>query len=239
MKKFFITLLCVAAALQVSHSFAQEIDYNYIIPPASLEELTIEEKLVKLAWNNNPVSSINENNIEIAKHNLNIVNVSWLENIRVTGNVNEFVINPGSDLFNRAQFFPLYNISASINLDEFVTNPQRSKIAKLEYQNELETNNQQKLFIRAEVLRRYHEYKLQNQILEIQTEKTENALNNFNLVEEQFLDGETTLEIYNAAYNNHKNEQISLQRSQYNLDLAIVALEEIVGINIEEILSEN
>ena len=223
--------------LSFKSSFSQNIDYNYIIIPEGAQDLTVEERLVQLAWKNNPVSNINNNNIQIAKHNLTLAQTSWLDNIVITGNVNEFVISPESDEFNRAQFFPLYNIGARISLGELIINPQKAKIARVEYENEMERLNQQKLFIRAEVLRRYNAYTSSQAIMEIQSEKTENALNTFNLVEEQFLNGNSPVETYNAAYNNYKNEQIELERLENDVRIAKVNLEELIGVDVETIIN--
>lgn len=217
--------------------FGQNIDFNTIILPEGIENITIEEKLVQLAWKNNPISHVSNNNLQIAKHNINLAGASWINNIRLTGNVNEFVIDPGSDQFNRAQFFPLYNISASFALGDFISNPQNVKIAKLEYQNELENINQQKLLIRAEVLRRFYEYQTTKKILDLESELTENALNTFSLIEEQFLNGETSIEKYNEAYKAHKSQQITLENIKNQLKNVEINIEELIGIDLESLLN--
>ena len=190
--------------ISISNSFAQDINYDQIILPENAIDISIEERLVQLAWKNNPINNIQQSNIEYARRNIKLAEASWLDNIRITGNINEFVINPSSDEFNRAQFFPLYNVSASIPLGIFISNPQRVKLSRIQHDIEQQNLNQQKLQIRARVLRNYENYLLNRELLAIQTEITENVYNTFALIEDKFKNGETTIEDYNQAFKNYK-----------------------------------
>lgn len=219
-------------------SEAQEIDYDLVILPENATDLTIEEELVRLAWKNNPIKSLSQNSIEAARRGVNLAEASWLENIRVTGNVNEFVINPSRDVADRAQFFPLYNVSASIPLGIFFTNPQYIKLSKIEYQNQLINLNQQKLLLRSKVLSLYEEYKLNAKINSLNSEILENAYNSFILVEENFKNGETSLENYNQAYETYKRQQINKLNAEKDLEISIISLEEIIGVDLEFILDQ-
>ena len=235
----FLIIVIILSLASIKVLKAQDVNYNSIIVPVNAQNLTIEEKLVQIAWKNNPINKISDNNLEIAKRNISLSQVSWLENIRITANVNEFVINPASDIGNRAQFFPLYNFSATVSLGEFISNPQETKLAKIEYDNFKQNINQQKLYVRAETLRRYNDFLYYSKLLNIQVEKTDNAFNNFSLIEEQFLGGESSLELYNSAFSNYKNEQMQLENSKYNLKVSKLTLEEFIGINIEDFLQSN
>jgi outer membrane protein TolC len=129
--------------------FCQDINYDRIILPNNAENINLKERLVQLAWQNNPINKIQNNNVNIAKRNIKLERYGWLGNIRITANINEFVINPARDEFNRAQFFPLYNIGASIPLNIFLSNPQEIISAKLLHENEKYSLNQLKLETRS------------------------------------------------------------------------------------------
>jgi len=123
---------------------AQTTDYNTIILPKFSEELPIEEKLVILAWDNNPENNILKNESEIAKYDYQIQKTSWLDNINLSGNLNQFIIQPSTDPLNRSAFFPLYNIGASISLGIFFSQPKAVQIKKLLHLNSLENINAKK-----------------------------------------------------------------------------------------------
>ena len=108
--------------------------------------------------------------MNIADYTVKQSHASWLENVRITGNLNEFTINKASDPFGRAAFFPKYNISASISLGTFFTTPytiKKSKEAKVIAQANV---NAQKLAVRNEVLKLYNEYLMRERIFKLQTQ---------------------------------------------------------------------
>src|SRR5690606_33252366 len=105
----------------------QNIDYNKIILPESSRASEFEEKLVQLAWRNHPSNEALRREVNIAGYNVKQNNASWLENIRITGNMNEFTINKASDPFGRAAFYPKYNFGASVSLGTFFTIPYNIK----------------------------------------------------------------------------------------------------------------
>src|SRR5688572_20209873 len=120
--KIVILLLVISAPL-----FAQNVDYNKIILPESSQSSEFEEKLVQIAWRNHPDNEALRREVNIAGYNVKQNNSAWLENIRVTGNMNEFTINKQADPFGRAAFYPKYNISASVSLGTFFSIPYNIK----------------------------------------------------------------------------------------------------------------
>src|SRR5688572_12211951 len=101
----------------------QNVDYNKIILPEGSQASEFEEKLVQLAWRNHPSNEALRREVNIASYDVRIANASWLENVRITANVNEFTLNKASDPFGRAAFYPRYNIGASITLGTFLVTP--------------------------------------------------------------------------------------------------------------------
>jgi len=215
---------------------AQKVDYNTIILPDNATNVSVEERLVRLAWQNNPENAILNNNIEIAERQVKLNSASWLNDIRISGNLNETVLNDlndNQDNGNINQFYPMYNVSASIPLGIFVTNPQRVKMAQLNYANQQQQVNQQKLRIRAMVLRSYQSFEVSRELLGNQTEITENAYNTYSLIEERFKSGEATLEEFNEAFNSYKNELAARMKASHNYEIAKINLEELLGVKLE------
>lgn len=234
-----IIVVVVCSGANYYDVWAQKVDYNKIILPSNAENISVEERLVQLAWENSPETAIINNQIEIAHRRLKLEKFSLLDAISLSGNINEFVINPTSDVQRmRADFYPLYNFNATISLGELFLNPQKQRLAQLQKNNEIESRNTYKLQLRAEVLVRYERYLLANDILSWQTELLENTYNTYLLEEENFKNGKTTLEDYNKSLTLYKNKQIDQREAEAELQEAKVALEKLIGVELESALGE-
>src|SRR5436190_18721624 len=98
-------------------TFAQtEVDYNTIILPTNASNLSFEEKLVQLAWRNDPNNSQVIKQSSVARYTLKQAQWTWLDYITVRGNLNEFTLNPSRDVNDRANFYPRYNFGIAITL---------------------------------------------------------------------------------------------------------------------------
>ena len=148
-----ILLLVISTPL-----LAQNVDYNKIILPEGSQGSEFEERLVQLAWRNHPSNEAVRREVNVASYDVKLSNASWLENIRITGNMNEFTINKAADPFGRAAFFPKYNIGASISLGTFLTTPYTIKKSKEILVISQANVNTQKLAVRNTVLKLYNEF---------------------------------------------------------------------------------
>lgn len=239
-KTFYLILFCSTALIMYPNiSWAQKIDYNHIILPDNALEIEVEEKLVQLAWRNNPSTIILNNNTQLAKLNVRRTELTWLDKVRISANVNEFVIDPARDIYNRSEFYPLYNVSVGVTLGDLFIKPNQTRAAKIEYNSEVESVNAQKLKLRAEVIRLYNNYLLNKELYTIRTEVAENMYNTFLLVEERFKKGEASINEYNSSYGMYKDEQARKAIAYNNLKLAIVNIEEIIGIPLDNVLMNN
>src|SRR5690606_9803060 len=181
----------------------QTVDYNKIILPESSQATDFEEKLVQLAWRNHPSNEALRREVNIAGYNVKQNNASWLENIRITGNMNEFTINKASDPFGRAAFYPKYNFGASVSLGTFFTIPYNIKKCKEMLIVAQANVNTQKLTVRNEVLKLYNEYLMRERIYKLQSQALLDNETSHKLEEQRFRRGEITFDIYSqslAAY---------------------------------------
>ena len=79
-------LLCA-----VADSLAQSVDYDMIIAPADTTgSEDMAEKLVRLAWQNNPGNEVLLREANIASLEVQKAKIAWLNNIVVSGNLNEY-----------------------------------------------------------------------------------------------------------------------------------------------------
>ncbi len=232
------TLIALFILLNLSALAQSSIDYNKIILPEGIDSTSIKEKLVQLAWKNSPQTGILENNLMIAEVKIKSAKLSWLDNIVASGNVNQFNIEPGSDAFNRSQFFPLYNFSVNIPLGIFSNVPQTTKIARYEKDNQKKLINESKLVLRAEILRRYETYLYYDSVYKIQIDLTDNMQNNYALIESKFKNGEATLEQFTNISNSYNQQLINQLNAKNNLEIAKINIEEMIGIDLELVIAQ-
>src|SRR5690606_15795439 len=118
MKKIIVLLFVT------THVLGQSVDYNKIILPDHVQSPDFAEKLVQLAWRNNPVNEMLRREIKRNDYQVKRNAGQWLDIFSVQGNLNEFTVE-GTD---RANFYPRYNIRAAISLGMFVTIPMTTKM---------------------------------------------------------------------------------------------------------------
>lgn len=229
MKKI-IFLLVISVPL-----FGQNVDYNKIILPYNTESPEFAEKLVQLAWRNHPTNEIYRREVNIADYEVKQSNVQWLENIRVTGNINEFVLNPERDIAGRAAFFPRYNVSASISLGQFFNIPYNTRKAKETLMIRQANVNAQKLAIRNQVMKAYNEYVLREKIYKIQSQLLLDNETSHKMIEQRFRTGETNFETYAASLSNFSSLSISHLDAEKNFRNAKLDLEQFIGMRLEDV----
>ena len=215
-------------------SFSQNVDYNTIIIPDGVEDISIEEKLVRLAWNNYPTNEIAKREVEKAKYNVTVAGSGWLNRITLQGNLNEFNIDPSANP-NPNNFFPRYNIGVNIPLGIFTETSRKVKIAKEDYKISQLNLNEQKLTLRAEVLKRYQNYLSAKELLKINTEAENDSYNSYLLIEEQFKSGEISVAQYMSTSKLYNDQRAVKTRSENLYQESVISLEEIIGIKLEDV----
>lgn len=228
--------ICLILLLSNQVVFSQTVDYNKIIMPSTAEGITLEERLVQIAWQNHPLNEMQKSSIRIAELDVKNNRWSWLDNIGVTGNLNEFNLDESRDIDNRSQFFPRYNVSARVSLGMFVSIPIQTKMSKERVIIEEHRLKDRKLEIRAEVLRRYNDYKMAQEAFKIQSEIIEDAQTTFAYYEEQFKNGEIPFERYSLQKTTFNQARLAHLDAKRVLEEQKISLEQILGVPLEDIL---
>lgn len=228
--KILVLLVVISAPL-----LAQNVDYNKIIFPESTQASEFEERLVQLAWRNHPSNEALRREVNIAGLDVKQSNASWLENVRVVGNLNEFVLNKAADPFGRAAFFPRYNISASVSLGTFFTIPYTIRKSKEALVISQANVNSQKLAVRNTVLKLYNEFLMRERIFKLHSQALLDNETSHKLAEQRFRRGDITFETYStslAAYNDGLLAQLQSERDYKNAKLD---LEQWIGMRLEDV----
>ncbi len=217
------------------NGFTQSIDYNKVILPEGISDISYEEKLVQLAWKNHPANEEVKKSVDLAKYDLKISKRYWLDGFRMTGNLNEFNIDPARDITNRSQFFPRYNFSLALPLGQLFTNPVENKQSQLRVEMAESKVNALKLELRREVLSAYNDYLMFEEIYKIYSLALEDAEMNHSIVEESFKQGEESFDKYNASNTNLNQKKISKIQAANDLENSKLHLESLIGIPLEDV----
>jgi outer membrane protein TolC len=223
------TLLLAMVALAPLLAVAQ-IDYAKIIIPSNIKDVEFQERLVQMAWKNHPSNRILEHEVHVQKEIKKQTRMDWSTAFGISGNLNEFVLNPDADQGNRAAFFPKYNISGRLSLDQIFMAPSKRRESNYRIRIAEESVNVQKLELRNQVLKAYQDYLKFAALYKIQSDITEEANATFLRVEQKFKDGTSTFDEYNRAtkvFTDHRRDKIlaenSYLKSKYDLEFLIGA----------------
>lgn len=190
----------------------------------------IKVKLVKLALKNHPALAVNDANQEIAQADYKKAKMSWMNSIALGANVNEFVVS-GSEA---ASFFPKYNVGASIPLDMFSRMKREKKVAQ-ENMNIAQAQRQEQIrMIKSEVLMRYENYKEKKEAVNLQRTYMEYDLLAYEAAKAAYAEGDIPLEDMNKKHQIYLTEQSKMVAREKELNIAIIQLEEIIGVPLEQ-----
>ena len=228
--KMLILLLVISTPL-----LAQNVDYNKIILPEGSQGSEFEERLVQLDWRNHTSNEAVRREVNVASYDVKLSNASWLENIRITGNMNEFTINKAADPFGRAAFFPKYNIGASISLGTFLTTPYTIKKSKEILVISQANVNTQKLAVRNTVLKLYNEFQMRERIYKLHSQALLDNETSHKLSEQRFRRGEITFETYSLSLSSYNDVMVAQLQSERDYKNAKLDLEQWIGMRLEDV----
>lgn len=215
--------------------FGQNVDYNKIILPDYTKTADFGEKLVQLAWKNNPENEAVRRNVNVATVDVRQSTTAWLNVVSFAANMNEFTINPQADLFGRSAYWPRYNIRASISLGELFSIPYTTRRNKELLAIANSNVNSQKLHIRNAVLKAYNEYLLREKIFKVQTQLLMDNETSHKLIEQRFKNGEINFETYSTSLSSYSNMTINQMESERNFSNAKLDLEQLIGMRLEDV----
>jgi len=213
---------------------SQSVDYNKIIVTEQVSAISFEEKLVQLAWWNHPSNKVVTQNVEVAESQRAQARWSWLDNIYLQGNYNEFTGKQDVDPLARS-FYPRYNIGLRLPLSTFAQTPLSSKIANDRVLISEYEVNARKLEVRQNVLSAVEVLKERFKIIKLRERIQEDYFLMFQSTEKKFKAGEISLEIYRSTSQAYylKEEEIIQARSNFNQQR--IALEAMIGVELKDV----
>jgi outer membrane protein TolC len=229
MKNLILLLFISTAAI------GQNVDYNKIILPSGVQTSDFAEKLVQIAWRNHPSNEVFRREVNVQGYEVKKSSVQWLDIIHVQGNLNQFVLNPESDIYSRAAFFPKYNVHGDMSLAALFTIPYNTKQNKERVIIAQSQVNAQKLLVRNTVLKAYNEYLLREKIYKIQTQLALDNETSHKLVEQKFKSGEITFETYSMSLTTFSTTTLAQLESERDFKNSKLDLEQLIGMRLEDV----
>jgi outer membrane protein TolC len=229
MKNLIFLLLISTAA------FSQNVDYNKIILPSGIQSSDFAEKLVQIAWRNHPSNEVFRREVNVADYEAKKSATQWLDIVHVQANVNQFVLNPSSDIYSRALFYPKYNVHADMSLAMLFTIPYTTKQNKERVIIAQSQVNAQKLQVRNSVMKSYNEYLMREKIYKIQTQLALDNETSHKLVEQKFKSGEITFETYSMSLTTFSSTTLGQLEAERDFKNAKLDLEQLIGMKLEDV----
>jgi outer membrane protein TolC len=234
MKKIFFLSVALFSYCCI---LAQDVDYNTIILPGNATNMSIEEKLVQLAWKNDPNNTQIVKQVAVAEYSMKQAQWNWLDYFSVRGNLNEFTIDPNRFEQDGRQpnFYPRYNFGVAFTLGSFGVNALEVKKRRVQTSMAEDAVKARKLAVRADILTRYARYQLAEKQYKIQKETTDQSDVNYKYVEQRFKDGQEDLQTYNNLLERNTNQQLRLAEVEAELKTAKLAVEQLIGTKLENV----
>lgn len=181
-------------------------------------------KLTARAIENFPLNKAAKSRLELAKENVSLANLSWFNNVNLS-----YQYNPNNSNASSGSALPLFGVGLSVNLGNVMSTPGRIRqageevnIAQADFDNQIN-------YVRAEVIRRYTNYKRSLDILVIRMQSVYDSESSMLFVKKGFESGEVSLEIYNQALRNYTDNLERKVVAEGDVTSSKATLEELIG----------
>jgi len=215
--------------------------------------VNLGEKLVSLAWENNPDNRVTIDQAEADRYLWNAKKYSWLNTITIYANYNEYNFKgyngapasgfnglpiTGLNSSGQLPYYPRYNFGIILPLGTFFTIPKQIKASRSIFQRSFDQVNSQKLEIRDRVLNKFQDYIQLNREYKSYFRSSEDSRINYLSKEKAFKSGNASYSDYSNSKELYIHELVNLLKKKKDLFVAKNDLERLVGSPIADILKE-
>lgn len=206
---------------------------NKLTPDSSIKD--IKQRLIELALPG-PDMEIADRNEIIAQQQLQRSKRTIMNQLILTGNLNEFSIKGSQPTQNQANLFPRYNIGLQLPLGVMFTRAKDIRVAEqnvaIAHAERTKTYSE----IKAIILKNYEDFLMYSALYDVQTRATSAEYLNFLKVESDFENGAATEDAYNDAlkkYNDELSKKINIQR---NREIARIEIEKYILVPLDDVI---
>jgi outer membrane protein TolC len=197
------------------------------------EDDLIKQKLIAFALNNPELKAVDAA-IVIAETDRKKAKSSLLSSISVGANLNEFTLSNSTT----AYLFPRFNVGANIPLNILAKSKAEKKTADQNIIINKYQKQQVEAFLKSKVLVQYEVYKEKKELLQVQKRSMEDDIAAYEKAQKDFKNEVITLEELNKIYKASLAERGLLVSKEKDLNIAIIQLEEIIGVPLKTILEK-
>ena len=194
----------------------------------------IREKLVQLALQN-PEFEIADRNVAIAHYQLKSAKGEWLGFITPGINLNPITILPRSD---DQLFFPLWNVSIGMPLNFYSQRKNGVKVAREKIFIAEAEKNERYRRIRMQVLSAFEDFRMYRDMLDIQNVVMLDEKLEYMQAEKDFEETQIDAATFKKSKLIYAEAQMKQREMQRNLETAKILLEQLVGVNIDEVVGK-
>jgi len=225
--RFFLLAIIYMNLLQ-SPIYSQS-DNERLISETSTEIIT---KLIQTAWENYPKNKVFRHLLEHAEEKVFQEKWSWLNTVNLT-----WQYTPTTVVDNQSiGITPKFGVGLIINVGSIFSTPSRVHQAEQEKLIAEANRDNQKNYIAAEVMRRYHKYFENVELLNVHAQAADDATLVMNMVKYRFEQGEVNLETYTRALTLFTDGKENIAKTKGKVISSKYSLEEILGVKLEEVL---
>jgi len=241
LKHIFAILLILGLCFPAT---SQRVDFDKVVTPPEMGTRNLKEYLVQLAWMNSPENEALGMEQKLREFELTGEKKDWMNDVKFSVNLNEthfqksdtifLAGGTGSDGAQSFNLFPIFNFNASVSLGTFANRKSRIGVAEQRVKIAEANVNQKKLKVRMDVLKRYEEYQMQQEILKAATQAEQDTYQSLLLVTDLFKADKANMEDYLQASTSYHSSVERRIKANSELNIAKLSVEELIGIPLDE-----
>jgi outer membrane protein TolC len=198
------------------------------LPPHEEEQL--KEVLKLLVLKRSSLLQVNEGNITIAELARERAKTSWLSQVNLGANINEFVVSNTA----AANFYPKYNLGISIPFDIISRSRYEKRVADVNIYINHALKEDQAMKLKTAVLIKYEEYFEKKELAILQRIAISEYAAAYESAQKMYSDGAIKLDDVNKIYQSLVLEQSKGVSREKDLNIVIIEIEQLIGIKLEE-----
>jgi outer membrane protein TolC len=251
-------LIPIIAILFVFPVFAQEapavrenVAPAFKMPNPTQRPPNFEDYLVQIAWQSNPDLEGHKYEIDARKHEITLAKKDWTRFLQAGINLNDVTLPSylyynlnvkkvlGNDIdpkrFTQIATFPMWNVGLGISFGDLMMRKNKVKYAENRRKMSESDLNAHKQKIRAEVLKRYQEFLLAQDILKVRIQVLDVAQANKTQMESLFAVNKIAFADLNHANKAYFDALEAKMQYDATVKLKKIAMEEILGVRWETV----
>jgi outer membrane protein TolC len=239
-RKLITTSLLSSAFTFVGFAQTNTTTNTPAIETAPLRPTNIEDYLVQLAWNYSPEAESSRYEIDAHSQEIQLAHKDWTRNLNAAINLNDvslpaLSVQPANPSLPRIATYPLWQVGLGVNFGDLIQRKNKVKYAIDKKKMSEAALNFNKNKIKAEVLKRYQELLVAQEILKVRLQSLDVAQTNKTQISSLFSVTKASFEEYNQANKAFFEASESKLKAQSDIRIKQIALEEMIGVKWESV----